>query len=99
MHGLIVSHELIARNLFKVEWNTEEIHYDFHRKQILVECERYYNEWLAKEGYDIKKVRVLTALVYLNIAALHHYPYSLLLYALGKRMLKAEMEKENYEFD
>jgi hypothetical protein len=35
---------------------------------------------------------VLTALIYLNIAALHHHPYSLLLFALGKSMLKSEME-------
>lgn len=93
MHGLIVSHELVARGLFKVEWKDDEILYDFHRKQILVECERALNDWLVQEGYDLKKVRVLTALVYLNIAALHHYPYSLLLYALGKRMLKVELEK------
>jgi hypothetical protein len=32
-------------------------------------------------------VRTLTALIYLNIAALHHDPYSHLLYALGKDML------------
>jgi hypothetical protein len=32
-------------------------------------------------------------LIYLNIAALHHNPYSLLLFALGKAMLKKELEK------
>ena len=93
MHGLIISHELISKDLFWVEWKEDEIRYDFHRKQVLVECERLLDEWLKQEGYDIKKVRVLTALVYLNIAALHHYPYCLLLYALGKRMLKTELEK------
>ncbi len=93
MHGLIISHELISKDHFWVEWGKYEIRYDFHRKQILVECERTLNDWLVHEGYDLKKVRVLTALVYLNIAALHHYPYCLLLYALGKRMLKEELEK------
>lgn len=99
MHGLIISHELIDRDLFHVEWKADEIRYDFHRKQVLVECERVFNEWLLSEGYDLKKVRVLTALVYLNIAALHHYPYSLLLYALGKKMLKEELEKQGYGTD
>lgn len=93
MHGLIISHELISRDLFKVEWKDDGIIYDFHRKQVLVECERLLNDWLVQEGYDLKKVRVLTALIYLNIAALHHYPYCLLLYVLGKRMLKVELEK------
>ena len=29
----------------------------------------------------------MTAIIYLNIAALHHYPYSLLLFYLGKNIL------------
>lgn len=92
-HGLIISHELIAKELFSVQWQGDEIYYDFHRKQVLVECERVLGEWLAREAYDTKKVRVLTALVYLNIAGLHHYPYCLLLYLLGKRMLAESLVK------
>ena len=74
LHGLIINHELIAKNHFTVDWKDEEISYDFHRKQILVDCENYFYEWLKKSGHDLKKVRILTALIYLNIAALHHYP-------------------------
>ena len=91
LHGLIISHELIASSFFNVEWRPDEIIYDLHRKQILLECERDFEFWLNANGYDGKKVRVLTALIYLNIAALHHNPYSLLLYALGKSMLKQEL--------
>jgi len=87
MHGLIICHELIARDFYSVEWRQDEIVYDFHRKQILVECEYNYLTWLDNNHYDRNKVFVLTALIYLNIAALHHHPYSLLLYALGKSML------------
>ena len=92
LHGLIISHELIAGFYFSVDWQPDAIAYDFHRKQILVECERHFGAWLEQNGYEKKKVRVLTALIYLNIAALHHHPYSLLLYSLGKSMLKSELE-------
>ena len=87
LHGLIICHELIARDRFSVDWTTGAIRFEFERKDILVACEREFYAWLGAAGYDVRKVRVLTALIYLNIAALHHYPYSLLLYALGKRML------------
>ncbi|HLB42247.1 MAG TPA: phosphotransferase [Gammaproteobacteria bacterium] len=90
LHGLIISHQLIVRELFSVKWMQHNISYDFHRTQLLVECEQYFNQWLEKEGHDRKKVRILTALIYLNIAALHHHPYSLLLFALGKEMLFKE---------
>lgn len=91
LHGFIISHELIAREHFWVEWKEQEIRFDFHRKQVLVECEQHFCHWLESEGYDRKKVYLLTALVYLNIAALHHNPYSLLLFALGKVMLSKEI--------
>ena len=93
LHGLIISHELIAGNFYNVDWQSDSINYDFHRKQILVDCERRFGVWLEQQGHDRKKVGVLTALIYLNIAALHHSPYSLMLYALGKSMLKSELEK------
>jgi dTDP-glucose pyrophosphorylase len=87
LHGLIICHELILQDHYQVVWKEGNITFDFHRKQVLVECERFFTEWVCQNGYDPKKVWVLTALVYLNIAALHHYPYSLLLFALGKKML------------
>ena len=90
LHGLLISHEIITRNLFSAKEGSNSIEYDFHRKHILVECQLHFQKWLRKNNYDEKKVRTLTALIYLNIAALHHYPYSLLLYALGKDMLSNE---------
>lgn len=87
LHGLIICHELIADDCYWINWKDDEILFDFHRKQILVDCEIYLNNWLNSNCYDVKKVWTLTAIVYLNIAALHHYPYSLLLFALGKSLL------------
>lgn len=87
LHGLIISHELIAKDEYSAVWTDNKIEFDFTRKQKLIECEKYYYLWLADHGYDVKKVKILTALIYLNIAALHHFPYVLVLYALGKQML------------
>ena len=93
-HGLIISHELIGRKLFSVGRKVNQVEFDFLRKQNLVECEEYFRDFVTKHGYDYRKVRFLTYLIYLNIAALHHYPYSLLLFYLGKsgifRMLRGE---------
>ena len=48
----------------------------------------------ARSAVDLGlNIRILTALIYLNIAALHHYPYSLLLLALGKSMLSTELDR------
>jgi thiamine kinase-like enzyme len=87
LHGLIVNHGLIAQDRYSASWTDARIDFDLHRRQILVECEQRMAAWLGAAGYDRQKVWTLTALIYLNIAALHHHPYSLLLYALGKSML------------
>jgi choline kinase len=87
MHGLIVCHPLIAQNLFSVASTDREIRFDFHRRYRLVVAERAFEGWMQAHGYDVRKTRILTALIYLNIAALHHDPYCHLLYALGKSML------------
>jgi len=96
MHGLIVNHGVITSNQFNVTWMDGQVNYELKRKKNLVECEKRFDTWMEENGFDVKKVKVLTALIYLNIAALHHYPYSLLLYGLGKKMLKEELD-EKYE--
>lgn len=91
-HGLIVCHEMIAKNIFTASWEGEQLSFDFARKQSLVECEGYFYQWLEQNGYDVKKVKIMTALIFLNICALHEYPYVLLLYGLGKQMLFEALE-------
>lgn len=96
LHGLIINHGLIARDLYSVSWGADAVRFDFHRRQMLVECERIFAEWVQANGFDQDKVWTLTALIYLNIAALHHHPYSLLLYALGKSMLMHRASKVHH---
>lgn len=86
-HGIIVSHGMIASGNYSVSWNDNYVKFDFHRKNTLVDCERYFEHFVTEAGYDWAKVKLLTYLIYLNIAALHHYPYSHLLYYLGKQGL------------
>ena len=86
-HGLIISHELINKNHFIVRHRLSSIDFDFYRKNSLVECEVYFKEYINRKSFDYKKVEILTSLIFLNIAALHHYPYSTLLFYLGKSTL------------
>lgn len=92
-HGLIISHQIIDKNLFNIETNLDHIKYDFHRTQNLIDCEKYFENWVVEQGYDYKKVQIMTALIFLNIAALHHYPYNKLLFYLGKSMLNKYLLK------
>ena len=91
MHGLIVSHQIINDEQFKVELNSNKFNFELKRFQRDVEFEVYFNEWILKNNYDLKKVKILCSLIYLNIAPLHHEPYNYLLFALGKLMLHRQL--------
>jgi NDP-sugar pyrophosphorylase family protein len=93
-HGLIMSHEIVFQNQFWVTSDGNNIRFDFHRKQMLVDCERQFEKFINQNGWDYRKVQVLTSLIYLNIASLHHYPYCLLLYYLGKSSMWSIVNKQ-----
>ncbi|MFQ5513199.1 MAG: phosphotransferase [Myxococcota bacterium] len=86
-HGLLVSHELVLARQFSVQDGPEGVRFELLRRQILVECERRLERFLVESGLDAAKVDVLTALVFLNIAALHDHPYCQLLFHLGRSLL------------
>lgn len=92
MHGLIISHDIINDNLYTFDRSMNEIKYDFLRKNINIDCEEIFIEYLDKWGYDAKKVKIMTALIFLNISKFHHYPYCHLLFYLGKNLLNNNLE-------
>ena len=65
----------------------QNIEYDFHRIQSLIDCQEYFGGWLGENGYYKRWVRLLCSLIFLNIAPLHHQQYNLFLYYIGKKML------------
>lgn len=95
-HGLIVCHDLISRDLFDVVETPGKVRFELLRKQSLVDCEAALQQFMVRNGYEPHRVQVLTALIYLNIAALHHYPYSLLLYYLGRWLLAQQLLGERF---
>jgi len=90
LHGLIISHDFINQNFYHFSRDMNNVYYDFHRKNTNIECENILKDYVDTNGLDWKKVNVITALIFLNIAGLHHYPYSHMLYYLGKTMLYEE---------
>ena len=86
-HGIIVSHELVNKNYFNIKREGEVVTFDILRNHKLTEAEKIFESFIAEQGYDLYKVRLLTALIFLNIAPLHHHPYSEFLFYLGKYQL------------
>ena len=44
-------------------------------------------QFLLFKGFELKKVKLLTGLIYLNMAALHHEPFNFALMANGRKII------------
>lgn len=83
-HSLIVNHEIVNQNHFTIVITENGITCDIHRKNELVECGEILHRYISENGYDLKKVRILSAIIWLNMAPLHHHPFDLFLFNFGK---------------
>lgn len=86
-HNLTVNHRIINKNLFSVQVSEKNVLVDILRPSTLVECQAIYLDFLREQEYDVQKVKILTAIIWLNMAPLHHHPFNLFLYYFGKLQL------------
>ncbi|MFH0712189.1 MAG: phosphotransferase [archaeon] len=94
-HALVVTHDVIRKNQFDIQSNKDIIGYDFFMKSNLMEYKDIFEKFVADKGYDLDKLKILSALTFLNIAPLHHLPYNKFLYYLGKYSLFKEIGHNN----
>jgi hypothetical protein len=90
---MIIAHDFIKKNYFSIEYvDSNSVNFDFHVKQINIMAQEIFLKQLKELKYNTFKVKLLTALIFLNIAPLHHEPYNHLLYYLGKLNLHSVLE-------
>lgn len=87
-HGLIVRHSMVAADRFEVHHTSiSSATIDIETSQSFFDLQNAFDEWIVNHGYDLERVKIVTALIFLNIAALHHDPYSKFLFLLGQMKL------------
>ena len=86
-HALLVNGEIIRSKKYKVKISKNNVQYRIAKKTNLINFRNYFHKYLIHNGYDLNKVKLLSSLIYLNIAPLHDYPYNELLFYHGKLSL------------
>ena len=94
-HGLLIPHSSIVKNKFNIRAKKSKISLNIKKKPIYHLLLKNLDKWIEKNGYDLQKVKIMTGLIFLNIAALHHDPYSKFLYYLGKDLIYREVCEKN----
>lgn len=85
--GSTLSYQQIKDGMFTFDISGSSVYYNFYITHELIEARNEYESFLLKNGYDLKKVKLITALIFLNMAPMHHHPFDQMLYFLGKSTL------------
>ncbi len=93
-HGLLVNHGIVDRNLFSVQENNNSVSISINQYSNLLEADKAFLNYFHNNGFSVKKIKILTALIYLNICGLHEYPYSKFLYYYGQFLLQEYLNEK-----
>ena len=83
-HNLTVNHGIINQGLFSIEKDNGTVTCNILRKNSLVLCQQELFTFAEKKGYDTKKIKMLTAIIWLNMSPLHEYPLDNFIFYFGK---------------
>lgn len=86
--GMLNSYDAIKRGQFRFEQEGRKVTLDVSLSYTLTRCRDAYVEFLQENGYDVRRVQLLTALIFLNMSPLHLPPFNYLLHHLGKLELQ-----------
>lgn len=85
--GMILQYPLIRDNKFLFDMSGSSIYYNFEVKNDILEIKEEFEDFLTKNNFDFIKIKIITALIFLNMSPLLKDPFSLMLYFLGKSKL------------
>lgn len=93
-HNLIFNHFLVESGNFKINEKNKVINCDILVSKNLLDCREILHKFIVDKGYDLKKVKILTAIIWINMAPLHEYPLNKFLFNFGKYNLFREIDQK-----
>lgn len=82
-HNLLFNHDIVHKGLFNITKKDGVITCDILRSNELTTCREQLHSWIQYNGLDLKKVKILTAIIWLNMSPLHDHKMGEFLYYFG----------------
>ena len=93
MHGIYVNHNDVIDKKYHAELKNSNIDFKINKNTKYQKLLIYFEKWIIKNKYDLKKVRLITGLIFLNIAPLHQGEYKIFLYAIGLNIINEHIDE------
>jgi len=83
-HNLTFNHDIVNRKLYTVQEYFGRVEVDILVSKRLLDCQEVFHTFIKELGYDLQRVKLLTAVIWINMAPLHEYPLSKFLFNFGR---------------
>jgi choline kinase len=93
-HNLTLNHHMLLNGYYDIKMSKNGIHCDVFRSNNMVQCQQTFWDLLKEENLDVQRIKILTALIWLNMSPLHEYPLNNFLFYFGKYNLWKELKKK-----
>lgn len=91
-HNIFFNHLNINNKLYTLTNEDNNLIVDMKCNYYLIQQIEEYDKFIKENNYDLKKIKILTAIIWINMAPLHTYPLSNFLFNLGKYNLYLYLE-------
>ena len=92
--GILMCYELMKKNEnFSCSMEQSVVTYTYKSVPELDKFKPIYEKWIIDNGYDLDKVKLITSLIYLNMAPLHEKEFGDMLFFRSKKLLQEISDK------
>tara|TARA_R110001583_G_scaffold68490_1_gene194778 strand:- start:969 stop:2885 length:1917 start_codon:yes stop_codon:yes gene_type:complete len=92
--GTLMSYKLMKNNEnFSCFIDQNVVNYNYKSEPMLDKFKPIYENWIIQNGYDLDKVKLITALIFLNMSPLHEKEFGDMLFFKSKQMLQEINDK------
>lgn len=89
-HNLTVNHSIVDQKLYNSSPNNCYILCN----STLLRCKELLHQFIINKGYDLNKVKILSSIIWINMAPLHEYPFNRFLFNFGKYNLYKALKND-----
>jgi len=86
--GLTIPYSEIKKKNFSFTESGNNISFSYQTLETLDSCRNVLEKFIIDEKFDLKKVKILRGLIFLNMAPLHSEPFDKMLYYMSKVYLE-----------
>ena len=85
--GLYISYKKIKQNKFHFKSKNNRVNIVMEENKFLEDSKKIFNKFVLENNLDLKKIEILTGIIFLNMSPMHNEPFSHYVYYLGKKHL------------